>query len=247
MIFVFEDMESDLLSKLFMSAYSKNSFIYANGNGNIINRVTDLLENSGDIIIVYLDTIPDNKDTIDIYSNLKRLSRKNDFRIIVMPIVCAEYYFIKSLPDFSFVSHLGLDVCRNKSYWKDSSLVEDSDRKFTRNFEKFCKLILLKCVKNCIRRSRYDNNLYGFYYTLDCFCSKSEDNCKEINIVDKAISYVKQYPIVPNNNFLGEHNFLSFDDFWEVHRTLVDDFNCMVDTYRKYDSTHSYPKIDYIK
>ena len=80
MIFVFEDEETDLLSKLFVSAYSNCSFYYVKGNGNISNKVKKLLNESDETIMVFLDTIPDNKDTIDIYNDLKRLSRRNPRR-----------------------------------------------------------------------------------------------------------------------------------------------------------------------
>ncbi len=97
MIVIFEDKMDDLLSNLFRSAYSNCSFIYSNGNGNLETLVRHYLDSSDEFIMVYLDTIPDNKDTINIYKTLARISRRNNFRVIVMPIVCAEYYFISSL------------------------------------------------------------------------------------------------------------------------------------------------------
>lgn len=64
MIFVFEDKKDDLLSVLFRASYSNCSFIYANGCGNLESCVEDNLSKSDDTILVFLDTIPDNKNTL---------------------------------------------------------------------------------------------------------------------------------------------------------------------------------------
>ena len=247
MIYVFEDRADDLLSELFMSAYSKCSFVYTRGNGNLVDKIVELLQNSNDTIMVFLDTIPDNKNTINVYNNLRRVSRKNNFRVFVMPIVCAEYYFIQSLSNNMFISHLGVDICKNKGYWKNSELIEDMDKHFVKNFEKFCKLILLKNVKDCAKHSRKDNIFYGIYYQNDCLCDYSDNSCKKFPKVEKAVNFVHQYPVFPSVNFLGECIFLTDEDLWAIHRKLVDDFNAMVDVYRSNNLSYAYSKISYIK
>ena len=248
MIFIFEDKKTDLLSKLFMHAYKECSFYYTEGNGNIISTVEELLTTTNEVMMVFLDTIPDNKDTIRIYKKLSVISRKNDFRIIVMPIVCAEYYFILSLSDSIFTSHVGLDICKNKEYWRNSKLIEtDEDRKFTKNFEKYCKLILHKCVKDCARHSGEGNNLHGFYYDKDCLCCSSDSNCEKISLKDKAVNYVSQYPTFPGDGYLGKCDLLGDVDIWFIHRSLVDDFNRMVDKYKSIDENHAFSTIKYIK
>lgn len=100
MIYVFEDDERDPISQLFRMAYDNSvssKFIYVRGGGNIYSKVESLL-NYKDIILVYLNTIPGNKETLKIYNKLSMLSRKNNRSIIVLPILGAEYYFIKSIP-----------------------------------------------------------------------------------------------------------------------------------------------------
>jgi len=69
MIFVFEDNKEDIISRFFRKAYPENiadTFIYAKGNGNIKRIVQKLLESTDDEIVVYLDTIPGNKETAKI-------------------------------------------------------------------------------------------------------------------------------------------------------------------------------------
>lgn len=250
MIFIFEDKEDDLLSKLFQEAYDSHNFIYAKGNGNLERIVRDCLVSSEEGIIVYLDTIPDNKDSINIYKSLRRLSLQNDFRVIIMPIVCAEYYFIMSLVLTDYVNYTGVDTCIRKDFWRNSSLVEEGDKVFVKNFEKFCKLILLKCVKDCIKNSigaDGENTLYGYFYTKDCKCEHSDKSCRTISLKDKAINYVRNYPVIPSGSSLSNVVSVNIETLWAIHRRLVDEFNGFVDKYSKEDSTYAYTKIKYIK
>lgn len=247
MIYVFEDKKDDLLSKLFCKLYDSCIFVYADGNGNLVRIVEDLLISSDDNILVYMDLIPDNINTVSIYKSLKRISRKNDFRLVVMPIVCAEYYFIKSLPEYLFLSDKGLKECINKEYYKDSELIEDSDRKCVKNFEKYCKLILLKNVVDCVRHSRKDNSKYGCYYEEDCLCDGCYDFCKVYTAIEKAADYVYQYPVFPDTNLIDNCNKINIDSLWEIHRGLVDDYNLMVDNFMLKDKRYTYTKIHYIK
>lgn len=167
-----------------------------------------------------------------------------------MPIVCAEYYFIRSLRREYFIDDTGVDVCINKMFWKNSALVSDSDRKFVKNFEKYCKLILFKSVKDCIKHTRYEDNhnsLYGFYYKKDCLCDSSDSVCIGKSLADKSSDYVHEYPIFPAENLLWEYEFCDAERLWDIHRKLVDEFNDFVDDYISKDSDGSYSKIAYIK
>lgn len=248
MIYVFEDWEEDLLSKLFMSAYSENSFVYAGGAGNLIYIAEKLLYESDEIILVYLDTIPDNRESIRVYNNLKRLSKKNNFRLIVLPVVCAEYYFIQSLPEDLYYSMQSINICKSRGFWRNSDLIETiRDKEFVKNFEKYCKLILLKNVRNCVRHTRENNSVYGYYYMQDCLCDFSIDICKEDSRLDKAVRYVCEYPVIPEFNFIGSCRKLNLDEIWDIHRILVNDFNKMVDLYKCNDCNGAYSKILCIK
>lgn len=247
MIFVFEDLRNDLLSRLFISAYNEESFIYTEGAGNLVNTVSKLLLENSEPIVVYIDTIPDNRETVRVYNNLRVLSKKNDFRVIVFPIVCAEYYFIKSLPEYVFLSLSSVNKCKNKEFWGNSDLVEsEADKKFVKNFEKYCKLILLKNVFDCVKHTR-NSELYGYYYTKDCWCGLMKDACKPERLLNKSLNYVYQYPVYPSKNFKGSGKTISLDDAWLIHRTLVDEFNAMVNLYQKNDITKAYSKIAYIQ
>ena len=100
MKYLFEDKAEDHLSRLFRYSLpdkTKRLLEYANGNGNLVNKAEQLLH-AGEMVVVVLDTLPANKSIRDIYVALRRLSRQNDYRLIVWNILCAEYYFIKCFP-----------------------------------------------------------------------------------------------------------------------------------------------------
>ena len=59
-----------------------NKFIYANGNGYILGIVQQLLKNTQEIIVVFLDFYPTNDSIVRIYKNMRYESRKNNNRVI---------------------------------------------------------------------------------------------------------------------------------------------------------------------
>lgn len=246
MIYVFEDLKGDLLSELFMQSYDDCSFVYAEGAGNLMNIVSKLLTDTSEMVAVYLDVVPDNRETVRIYNNLKQLSIKNGLRVIVFPIACTEYYFIKSLPEHLFKSKECVRICLDRGYWKDSDLIEtEEDTKFVKNFEKFCKLILLKNVASCVQHTR-TSALYGYYYKKRCLCENSEDECSPQTILDKSLKYVQQYPFIPSLNFKGDIVDTSVETAWFIHKKLIDDFNKMVGLYKQRDCSKAFTKISYI-
>lgn len=233
MKFIFEDFENDILSLLFKQAYQPESaakFIYADGNGNLEFEAKKALEESEDVIVVYLDTIPCNKDTIEIYGKLRELSILNDYRVIVLNVVCAEYYFIKSIYSSNlFTNREGLDLCVNREFYLESALLKTKkDKNKAKTFEKFCKFILGHSLIDCARTKNRNNDIFPSYYTKDCLCLNSIDNCTSKSLRDKAISYVRQYPCIPSDGFLGKHGkFFELKDLWDLHRNLVNDYNHM--------------------
>lgn len=82
MIWVFEDKSDDLLSILFQNAYSCNNFVYAEGNGKLVKTIENLLDKTSESIIVFLDVVPDNLNSVRIYRSLRKLSRKNNDRCV---------------------------------------------------------------------------------------------------------------------------------------------------------------------
>lgn len=253
MIYLFEDNEKDLISILYKSIYGSNmirNFRYCNGNGNLCKTTKDELNKHNDSIAVFMDTIPGNRDIIRIYNELKSLSLKSNNRVIVFPIVCSEYYFIKSILDKNVIEdYTGIDICISKKpYFKSPLIQSEEDRRFCKNFEKYCKLILKKNLHNCAKHTSLNNDKYGIYYKSDCLCSSELASCKILDIEAKSFDLVKQYPCFPKLYTVTNLVKFSERDIIQIHRRLVDEFNSMVDIYTNEDiaNIHKYKHISYM-
>lgn len=245
MKYIFEDDERDILSIFFRQAYpttQSSNFIYARGNCNLEDKIKNELENNNEHILVFMDMVPGNRELIKCYNKYKKLSRDNNFRVIVLPIICAEYYLIKALKDTPALSNsCGVDICINKEVYFNSPVITDArDRNYCKNFEKYCKLILMKNTKYCATHSgKTTNEFYGAYYTKDCICKFKDAACKkEHTVLEKAINYIKQYPCIPCGSYLKNVITLYSDDLWNVHRQLVNDYNIMTGRYKLIDKNN---------
>ena len=234
MIFLFEDKEEDTLSCLLRRSFDTSilKFVYANGNGRLVEMATKLLREE-DIIIVLLDTIPANKSIRDIYMSLRHLSKQNNFRVIVWNIVCAEYYFIKAFGEIDklkvFESKTDIDIIKSKGSYLDSRLiVTDEDRAFTKTFEKFCKLYILKNGGACV-------NLTKVFYQNDCV---ENEICKNMSVYEKSLIYKKEYECFDIDDY-------SVEKAWQVHDKLLIEANKMIEKYNNlgYKKILPYPSI----
>ena len=239
---IFEDKKDSLLSQFFRAAYiervSKN-FEYTGGNQNILPLVEDMLQKTKDRMFIFLDSPPDNEHIKRIFNKLRALSKQHDYQIVVFNIVCAEYYFLKSYGRDSRIINMGegIDIALKIDDYRNSSLIQtDKDRKLSKNFEGFCKLILLKNFKDCARNSRGEdgnNSEYGYFYTEDCPCVNQKADCYEQSLVDKATVYVDAYPCIPMSTIKDIKAAVTEEGIWEIHRKLVDEYNASVIKYGK--------------
>ena len=97
MKYIFADNGKDVFSTLFRYSYSKNvssKFIYAKGAPKIESLAEPLLM-IGEYVIVFMDLVPDNKELFRIYDKPCRLSKVYAYRLVVIPIPCIEYEFMK--------------------------------------------------------------------------------------------------------------------------------------------------------
>ena len=236
MIILMEDKEDDVLSLLFRYSLAEEmtkNIRYSNGNGNLV-RIAEKLLKDGETVLVLLDTVPANKSIRDIYISLRRLSREYNFRLVVWNIICAEYYFIKAFGDISnrlkaFKSKIDIEIIQSCLPYKNSSLITtDEDRIFTKTFEKFCKLFIMKNGSECVNEDK------TFYFN-DCIC---DDSCDKISIAEKSEIYRKSYELFDKIDF-------SEDFIWNTHHLLIDKCNEMIERYNDagYLKINLYPVI----
>ncbi len=232
MIYVFEDDERDPLPQLFIKAYDKrlsDKFIYTRGNGNVYNKVETLLLSTDDTIVVYLDTVPGNLDTRRIYTKLSNLSVRNGNRVIVLPVICSEYYFIKSVEYENVItSQDDLRICIDrKPYFISQLLNGESEKKYCSSYEKYCKLILKKAAIDCIRNSRDNgkNVYFRWYYNQDCKCGMPFEDCKDKQLAVKSMDFLNSFPCVPVGSAAMNGKVWTLDELWNIHRNLVNEHN----------------------
>ncbi len=255
MIYIFEDHPEADISLLFKSAYNEKtieSFIYAKGNGNLIDKVNSCLLNTVDMIIVFMDTIPGNKDCYSIYKELSHISKKANNRVVVLPIICAEYYMIQSIQHTNlFIDTLEVERCINKIPHITSNLMKYTDKaKFCKNFEKYCKYILkYNTAKDCLKPYNKSSDVNGEYYKEACTCQVSTSDCLQTSLSEKAMNLLTCYKYVPSGSEAVDIIDLTEEGIWDIHRKLVDEYNAFADEYILVDSNslNKYKKIGYIK
>lgn len=231
---LFEDKKDDMLSVLFCKSLPENfqkQIEYANGNGNILKKAQELLQEES-IVLMVLDTVPGNKSIRDIYVSLRRLSRENDYRLIVWNIICAEYYFIKAFGDTShikaFSNSRDIDIVLKRKPYDGASLIQtEEDRIFTKNFEKFCKLYILKNGADCVNQT-------ASFFTKDCEC---QNGCVNVSLLEKSAQYRMAYQVLFEET--------SIEKLWGTHRNLLEIVNQMILTYNAsgYLKINPYPVI----
>lgn len=258
MKYIFEDDERDELSKLFCRCYSDDvrlNFIYAHGDGELEKKVIENLNNSDELIFVFMDCIPANESIKRVYTKLSVLSRRNNNRVVVFPIVCAEYYFICFLYKYNWLisgNNDSVKLCVEKGFYKNSDLLLDiessnsENRKFVKNFEKFCKLLLKNksVFISCINGKKSECS----FYVCNCPCSTALTNCQDLSLNFKSQGYLNEFPCFPSDVVLSD-KILSIDEIWDLHRDLVDSFNSWSDSYKKWDIDNEkrYFNLKYIK
>lgn len=250
MIYIFEDMKDDILSKFFREAYPKvisEKFVYTNGNGGIFDTVKKLIIETQETIVVFLDFYPTNDSIVRIYRKLRKESINNGNRIVVLPIVCAEFYILKLLDNNNMIT----DKAKAKIAFDfdlydkvlQSNAFDAQDRKFCTTFEKYCKIVTMKWVKECAR-----TNSTQEYYTENCICNTLNDgSCKSCELTQKAMDYISQYPCVPAGSYTNDNRHLTIDEIWDIHRQLVEMFNKIVDKLQPIDRSRKYKKISVIR
>ena len=246
---IFEDKKTDALSRLFRAAYPEDisdKFIYSKGNGRleevVIEHINVLKEDTDALIIVYMDTVPLNKNIVGIYNKLRKLSKENNYRIIILNIVCAEFYFLKAFEEWKelLISDEGMGIALSYGdYRKSNLMLDEQNKKYCKNFERYCKLLLKINYIDCVKHSRgqeNDNLQYEDFYTKDCNCNMC-DECeyKGKTLLEKSFMLISEYPCFPVGSLNKHVRELNESALWSLHRKLIDNYN---DTIRRYCGTN---------
>lgn len=112
---------------------------------------------------------------------------------------------------------------------KESKLIQtDTDMAFTKTFEKFCKLYIMKNGGKCI----YPESTF---FECDCKCNTK---CQRKSLLDKSAEYRQSYGL-----FLSQEGDL--EAAWHMHRQLLQITNTAIERYNYagYLNIKAYPII----
>lgn len=254
MEFLFEDNGKSMLCRIYSAAYSTNvlkHFHFTRGSGNIRKYILANFDNEAEIC-VFLDMPPGNLGVRDIYISLCDLRNKQNFsNMIVMPIVCREYYYLKHLSG----SHLVVDqrfvnMCLGftppsivSKYYKD---LDD-----TMTFEKMCKYAAKAAIDQCARIGKVHDNEDGYrpYLKQDCLCAYQayqNTHCNTYFFNDKAKDIVAMFPVFPTGSIISNVVHHDWASAVTEHRKYVDRYNKISQRMHKQDSILDYRDIGYM-
>ena len=240
---IFEDHERSNIAKLFRESFDRefsDSFIYARGCGEIKKRIEECLAEDC-FIIVYLDVVVDNRDTVKTYRTLRANFGKTH-RVMILPILCAEHRMLHSIADRVYLIQNEREIRAALDMdpeYQNEKIAQDN-KIYCKTLERFCKLVLKKAVIDCVKDtpgadgSRV-NSLYGYYYSLDCSCNAGNCDIDNVPLKQKSKELVRMYPAGSGMIFAN----ISLDDsdrkeLYEIHKGLIKQYNEKAEEFREH-------------
>lgn len=229
MKYFFEDQEGSALSEFLRISYGRREdIVFTAGAGNLLVYAEEHLKNPENVAVVYLDTVPNNLSTEDIYKELAGLSKATDYHCVVIPIVCVEYYFLKSLVGSTVIKDKRLvDLCVLKDYYLHESSLKMHSAKSYDTFERFCKMVCEYSLYRCASIRRRGKLAKSHYYTKDhCPCCSKDAACVEPNksLMEKSSKFVSMFPCIPQGGVV-KRRIATLEEAWQKHRSLVEELN----------------------
>jgi len=257
MVYVFEDHKNSLLSQLFEKSYPPEiikNFHYTGGNGKIKTYIETTFSKQ-EKIIVWLDTMPGNKNLRGVYYKLASMLKQYP-NLRILPVMSREYYLIKCLEHTPCVLNKNwVEVCLSFGRPDETIppiLETEKEKAFCINSEKFSKIVARKALAQCVCTGWIDEHedRYRPYYKEDCLCSTSlvSAACAPISLLDKSRNFLKTIRILPKGHSLPGTLIVEWKDVSVLHRTLVDSYNALCDRIVKEgkDWGDSYEELIYI-
>lgn len=265
--YMFEDEINSDITQLLRKAYSSDileNFIHCRGNSDLVKKLHVVLRNSNRVV-VFMDVVPGNQGIYKAYNDLKLIMRKNTKAdIILMPLVCAEYYLIKSLKENVIdTGDILYNKCINLSTYFSVPEVQQyraetvkltntgvvDDVKFRRRFgtiEKLCKYVLATRTNHCVRDR--------VFFSSDCLCEnvgyRNYGHCgTSLTMEQKAAEMLLEYPAFPEGMSGRDFNQLSSSEIWDIHRKCIDRVNKLCDILKADDCNNrlAFEDVDNIK
>lgn len=208
---VFEDNEESPVSKMFKSCIYGNRIYFSGGSGVLVSTVKKLINKGYDEILVYIDVVPDNEDTLDMYLTvntwLSKLAVVNNMKIVLIPIFCIESVVLSLIASDNFGNNT--DKRLLEVYLKDiKKFYEDIKGS---SIEKKYKSLLNGKMSCCLHNTSGKKSVIGKFYRFDCDCEEFHCYCK-CSINEKSERLYVSLPVVyAEEDYLTKMKELSVD------------------------------------
>lgn len=201
--YIFEDNKQDDIQRLICYLYRfmpavDTYFHWVQGASNILHTIKSI--GNEDEIFVFMDLVPDNPSTAEIYMDIRRIYKKG-YNVLVFPIPCAEYFMIKALCNLNIqkTNQELLSLLNEEVYYSSSLLDTLENQRYITSFERYCKIMLKHLDSECGYKSNNEDRIYdrlkGRFYRKDCSMC---DGCSmEYTLQRKAEELLHNYPCAP--------------------------------------------------
>lgn len=245
MYYVFKDKENSPTAVLLNRLY-KGNVIYSKGIGTAKTIIKEMLALDENVeIALFMDAIPGNRSIASLYESFITISSNFDNRLIVLPIVCSEYYCLKA---FGNVEDSDINICINKESFMGTETYKNN-KNYCKTFEKYCKLLAREKLPSCASHITDEdgNEKYMLYYSTGCTCNTCKYEHLKHSITYKAIKLASELDVIPSTKLSAANvHKLTRKDVVAIHRKLVDDYNKLAETLEASDkSGRSYIRFRY--
>ena len=240
MILTFEDKNTSIISELMLRVYSEHTDIEFSGGNRSLQDVLDVI-NQNETYIIYVDVVPDNRNTVELYKKLQEVVRVNKMdNVYLMPIPCIEYYVIKAFCESEDVDIQ--NVLKRRAY-KDSEFVKITLKGVCNSFEVYCKKVLGHKPDVC-KRIKKKTIRSGKFYSTDCICQDSYSKCiTSMTLDEKATKLIVNLPVHKRLGRYYEDKVCEIN-LEKVQGWLTDDFNKFSEELYTAGCTTEYYKLD---
>ena len=233
MTIIFED-NADVPSSRLLSRGVPGSLVFSESSSRICKKVRGVVKNNKDEhILVFVDLVPDNDRVVQEYNRIVEYCSINQ-NIIVVPIVCIEYYLAKLL--------IKLRVCENCKELKLAvDTVESKKSWYSIMGSEFRSCISLEKVfkKFFCENSKY---LDRYYWNITKNRSGFYDYDDTVSVIEKSQVFWCLLPFMPigiaenlkQKYSLQIRNF-TWDEVRSYSKHFIDQFIQLFSAYNKFD------------
>ena len=166
-------------------------------------KIQECLDTSEDLIVSYMDVVPDNLATLKVYFDT--VIQFLDYNVVyVLPVFCSEYLNLLLLNDFDLISDEYKSILTMDIFYRDINLCKRS-----KTFEKACKAIMSKFSANF-------NNLILNKNSIENYSCRFLYNHKNFPYLDVMQKYYK--------NLIESSYSLALTDFLEEYKNMLKTF-----------------------